>query len=213
MKKQLKPIVAVLGLALGAVSAESLANGDPVKGQQTAALCMACHQSDGNGKNNPGAEAWPRLAGLDAGYIEKQLYDFKEGRRTNPSMVPFANMLTSEQIKDVSAYYAGLPGKNSDTITLTPEQEALGKRLAVRGDWDRYIPSCNSCHGPDASGVGTAFPELAGQHAGYIRQQLKAWQTGSRTNDPNNLMLAVARRMTDNDIDAVSLWLAKQPVK
>lgn len=199
---------------LGGISISApLLAGDPVKGQQTAAMCMGCHQPDGNGKSNQGTDSWPRLAGLDAGYIRKQLNDFRAGSRQNPSMMPFAAMLTPEQIADVAAYYAGLPGKATETLTLTPEQSTLGRRLVVRGDWDRYIPSCASCHGPDTSGVGAGFPELAGQNSGYIRQQLKAWQAGTRSNDPNHIMLAVAKRMTDADIDAVALWLANQPVK
>ncbi|OOV87486.1 hypothetical protein BTA35_0205440 [Oceanospirillum linum] len=215
MKKQLKPRIAslVLALSCGGASGLALADADPIKGQQTSAMCIACHQADGNGKSNAGAESWPRLAGLNAEYIEKQLRDFRGGLRQSATMMPFANMLTEQQIKNVSAYYAQLTPTHTEAVSLTDEQQALGKRLAVRGDWDRYIPACNSCHGPDAAGVGKSFPELAGQHSDYIRQQLHAWKNGSRSNDPNNLMLAVAKRMTEQDIDAVALWLAKQPIK
>lgn len=187
--------------------------GTPKAGMQVAAGCSACHQSDGNGLNNPQGESWPRLAGLDAGYISKQLHDFKAGSRQNPAMGSFAAMLNDQQIADVAAWYASLPAGQPAQLTLSDEQMALGKRLVRRGDWDREIPSCNSCHGPDSAGVGSSFPALAGQHAGYIAQQLKAWQQGSRHNDPDNLMVAVAGRMTDADIQAVALWLSQQPVQ
>lgn len=187
--------------------------GSPEAGMAVAASCAACHQSDGNGLNNPQGESWPRLAGLNAGYISKQLHDFKAGSRQNPSMAAFASMLNDQQIADVAAWYASQPAAQPAQLTLNDEQQALGKRLVRRGDWDREIPSCNSCHGPDSAGVGSNFPALAGQHAGYIVQQLQAWQQGSRRNDPDNLMVAVAERMTDADIQAVALWLSQQPVK
>ncbi len=185
--------------------------GNVAQGKQMAAVCAACHQQDGSGKNNAGAEPWPRLAGLDAGYIQKQLTEFKSGKRANATMKPFAMMLNSQQAANVAAYYASLPVPAANPVAPTEAQQSLGKKLAQRGDWDRYIPACNSCHGPDALGVGSSFPALAGQHAGYIAQQLKAWREGKRSNDPQDLMLAVASRMNDADIDAVSAWLAHQP--
>ena len=45
----------------------------------------------------------------------------------------------------------------------------------------------------------------------YMELQLNAWRDGSRDNDPQHLMLAVAERMSDKDIKAVAAWLAAQP--
>ena len=61
--------------------------------------------------------------------------------------------------------------------------------------------------------MGSHFPALAGQHAGYIADQLRAWKNGTRDNDPLHLMLAIAERMDERDIRAVSLWLSRQPAK
>ena len=47
--------------------------------------------------------------------------------------------------------------------------------------------------------------------AGYIEAQLKAWQAGTRKNDPQDLMGTIARRMSDEDIRAVAAWLSTQP--
>ena len=89
---------------------------------------------------------------------------------------------------------------------------ARGEQLALRGDWDHYIVSCKSCHGPRNEGAGSSFPGIASQHAGYIESQLRAWQADERGNDPQNLMGAIAKRMSDDDIRAVSAWLASQSV-
>ncbi|SFU42984.1 c-type cytochrome [Halomonas korlensis] len=211
-----KYIAGGLGLLLGLGLVDGKAeaqNGDVERGETAAGTCVACHQADGSGMNVPGGESWPRLAGLDAGYIAKQLHDFKADRRHNASMQPFANMLDDQQIADVAAYYSEMPvtaaqgGGDADEALL-----ARGEQLALRGDWDEYIVSCKSCHGPRNEGAGDTFPGIASQHAGYIKSQLHAWQAGERDNDPQNLMGAIAKRMGDDDIRAVSAWLANQSV-
>lgn len=201
----------LLGAGLSAGSALALEPGDPQRGQAAAATCTACHQANGSGMNVPGGESWPRLAGQDAGYIEKQLHDFKSGRRQNASMMPFATMLDDQQIADVAAYYSQMEitpasgGEEASDAVM-----ARGEQLANRGDWDDYIVSCSSCHGPGGTGVGSEFPGVASQHAGYISAQLHAWKDGERSNDPQNLMGAIAKRMSDDDIAAVSAWYARQ---
>ncbi|NLC35287.1 MAG: c-type cytochrome [Alcaligenaceae bacterium] len=155
---------------------------------------------------------FPAVAGLDAGYIAKQLADFKSGARKNISMEPFAQMLNDTQVKDVAAYYASLPmPERAAASGADPELLAHGERLALTGDWDRYVVSCVACHGPGSGGVGSVFPSLAGQHPEYLQTQLLAYRDGTRSNDPQDLMGAIARRMTDRDIDAVSAWLGAQP--
>lgn len=201
----------LLGVGLAAGQAVAL-EGDAERGQAAAATCVACHQADGSGMNVPGGESWPRLAGMSADYIAKQLHDFQEGRRQNASMMPFANMLDDQQIADVAAYYSEMPVTEAQGGDVDDELLARGEQLALRGDWDNYIVSCMSCHGPRNEGVGSDFPGISSQHAGYIESQLHAWQADERSNDPQNLMGAVAKRMSDEDIRAVSAWLASQSV-
>lgn len=206
-----------VGLATGLLLLSSWSyaqnTGDVARGKAAAAICASCHQADGSGMSNPGADSWPRLAGMNASYMVKQLQDFKNGSRSNPSMMPFATMLNDQQMVDVAAYFSQLPVKPAPKVTATKEQLALGEKLNKRGDWDRYIPPCISCHGPNSQGMGADFPALAGQHASYIEQQLNAWRDGKRKNDPSNLMLAVAERLTDEDIKAVAAWLSQQAAK
>lgn len=207
-------VFAVAALLFAATPAVAL-EGDAKAGEQAAAVCVACHQADGSGMNMPGGESWPALAGLNANYLFKQIQSMKtDGKRTSPSMMPFANMLNEQQAKDVAVYYSQLPSKAGKfSEDATAQQLEHGKKLATEGDWDRYIVPCSTCHGPDNLGAGDAFPRLAGQHAGYLADQLKAWQTGKRNNDPQHLMLAIAERLNDDDIRAVAEWLARQPVQ
>lgn len=198
--------------ALAAATLSTGATAADVKaGQASAAMCLACHQADGHGKAVPQGEPWPALAGMDAGYLFKQLQDFKAGARSDASMEAFAKMLTEEQMRNVSAYYASLPPRPpADGTKADPELLAHGEKLALHGDWDRYIVPCISCHGVGNAGVGSEFPRLTAQLPEYLHAQLLAYRDGKRTNDPLDLMSTIARRMTDRDIEAVSAWLATQ---
>ena len=183
------------------------------RGKHLTGACIACHQVNGSGMSIPGAETWPRLAGLDRDYIAAQLKAIKEGTRASPTMAPFASILSEAQMLDVGSYYASLPAVQ---LPIMKAEKALldhGEKLANQGDMARGILPCASCHGPGNQGMGSMYPALAGQYPGYITQQLKAWKSGARKNDPANLMGAVAANLDDKDIQAVSAWMANLPIK
>ena len=52
------------------------------------------------------------------------------------------------------------------------------------------------------------FEYTAGQFADYTEVQLKAFRAGERVNDPNRMMRAVADKMSDAEIKAVSDYIA-----
>ncbi|MBE01697.1 c-type cytochrome [Marinobacter lutaoensis] len=203
--------LALAGL-LAMASSALAAGGDPQRGAQLAmqgdgsgAPCLACHGADGAGND---AAGFPRLAGLDADYLAKQMLDYNAGKRVSPIMQPNIDNFDEQQLRDLAAYYASLPAPASAApANVSDAQLALGRKLATEGDWDTYIPPCSSCHGPGNRGVGHSFPALAGQHPSYIRAQLQAWQNNQRNNDPNQLMTAIAERLTAQQIDAVAAYL------
>lgn len=176
-----------------------------------AAPCIACHGVDGAGQAQAG---YPRLAGLDAAYLEKQLDDFANGTRGSAVMLPTASALSADERQALATYYSQLPlpPALANPATPVPAAESLGARLATRGDWDRDVPGCVQCHGPAGVGVGTHFPPLAGQPASYLAAQLRAWQQGTRHNDPLQLMQHLSAALTAQDIEAVSAWFAAQPL-
>ena len=182
--------------------------------------CITCHGPDGKGMP---AAGFPRLAGLPAEYISKQISDFRSGARDNPVMKPIANALSDEEIAAVASAYAARPKVNvtpTSSVAARPIKGS-GAWLALRGAWDRNIPECTLCHGPSGIGVGDTFPPLAGQSAMYLESQLNAWrtqQTGSakgkssrttrvpptRKNDPNGLMQHIAADLTVAEIKLVA---------
>ncbi len=204
--------ILALGLAALTAWAQAATTGDASRGAEAAATCTSCHQPDGSGSNNEQGQPWPQLAGLNAGYIAKQLHDFQSGQRESATMKTFADMLSDQQILDVARYYSEMtPQQGEGGNNASESARQRGQKLAQRGDWSKYVVSCKSCHGPDNQGAGTVFPGIAGQHARYIVMQLEAWQSGSRKNDPQDLMGTIARRLSDEDIRAVAAWLATQP--
>ncbi|MDP5293806.1 c-type cytochrome [Oceanimonas sp. CHS3-5] len=174
-----------------------------------AATCISCHQASGLGMANVA----PSIAGMPASYLAAQLRHFQNGERNNAIMKPMAMMLDDTGIEAVSQWFAGLPVSLPEDPAFrgekpAPQSMAAGEKLAYQGDWQRGIPSCVSCHGPEGVGVGKVFPHLAGQHADYIESQLKAWQSGGRATDPNGLMAPVAKKLTAEDITAVASYFA-----
>lgn len=172
-----------------------------------ATACMQCHGAHGEGQAVAGSPR-PRLAGQGRNYLVKQLTDFKTKLRINPLMQPIANTLTTAQINDVADYYASLPAwKPSTSPAPDTAQTARGAQLAHRGDWNKGMPACFACHGENGAGIAPHFPAIAGQGAAYIAKQLKNWQSGARSNDPQGLMKAVADKLSADDISAVSAYL------
>ncbi|GAA3898517.1 c-type cytochrome [Halomonas cibimaris] len=212
-KKMLSGLSLLLGAGVYAGAATAL-EGDPDRGEQVSSTCVACHQTDGMGKNNPQAESWPRLAGLPEAYIAKQLHDFKAGRRQNASMAAIVTGLDEQDMADVAAYYARLtPWPELPTAYHAADPDSAAEWLAERGDWENgsFIPACSQCHGPNGQGVGEHFPPLAGQHEAYLKTQLARWRSGQRHNDPNELMAGVANRLSDDQIEMIAAYYAKLP--
>ncbi len=177
-----------------------------------AAACMGCHGSDGQGM---AAGGFPRLAGMNADYLVSQLHAFRDGTRNNPIMTPIATNLADSEINAVASYYSLLPAASGSGPKASPLEGDLLQRanhLATWGDWpQRKLPGCNQCHAPSGEGVGANFPGIAGQHASYLKAQLKAWQSGARRNDPLGLMKHVATSLSEEEIDLLATYYASMP--
>lgn len=175
-------------------------------GANAAAMaCVTCHGVNAEGLP---AAGFPRIGGLPADYLRKQLADYASGTRTNPIMQPIASALSPEEIHQVAQTLTDKPWPEVARIGRAAAAQSLGETLALRGAWERNIPECVACHGPGGAGVGVAFPPLAGQSTQYLSSQLNAWRQGTRKNDPNDLMGHIARSMTDAEVQAVSAYFA-----
>jgi cytochrome c553 len=199
----------LLGLPLTAVLSVALAATGPAAKKpaaQAAPPCDACHGAHGEGM--PAAHV-PRIAGQSAEYLRKQLDDYAGGSRDNPIMTNFAKGLDDQQRDKFALHYAALSAPfPAQPVSLNATQLARGHQMAFQGDEQRQVQACNSCHGPDGSGVLHSAPYLAGQSAEYLASALKAFQSGTRKNDAGELMRSVAKRLNDADVAAVSGYFA-----
>lgn len=75
---------------------------EPVK----AKTCVACHGEQGISNN----ELWPNIAGQKAQYLEKQIKEFKNGKRSDPLMTGIAKGLSDKEIHELAEFYSQLKG-------------------------------------------------------------------------------------------------------
>jgi len=192
----------IIGLAIATLFSGSIAAGDASKGQAKTATCAGCHAVDGN---SPLAVN-PKLAGQVEGYLIKQLKDFKTKARDNAIMAPMAGMLSDEDIENVAAYYAS---QKIQHAAVAKKYIEIAEKIYRGGDSDRDIPACIACHGAKGEGMSAAgFPAVGGQHPEYTKVTLKAFRSGARDNDANGVMRDITAKMSDEQIEALSFYLA-----
>ena len=162
-------------------------------------VCAACHGADGNSAITLN----PKLAAQHPEYLEKQLTEFKSGKRANAVMSGMASTLSEQDMKDIAAYFA------AKKLTLGQAAKngagSLGEKIYRGGITATGVPACAACHGPNGSGLPKQFPRLGGQHADYTLAQLKTFRTGERANAP--MMMAIAAKMTEAEMAAVADYI------
>jgi cytochrome c553 len=71
---------------------------------------------------------------------------------------------------------------------------------------------CSACHGMNGVSVSDTIPNLAGQHASYLENQLNAYRTGMRKGPspahPAAIMNAMASQLSPADISNVAAYFA-----
>ena len=204
MNKQIVSLLLTLGITGAAVAAEGPLKGDATAGQAKAAVCGACHGPDGNSP----APNFPKLAGQGERYLTKQLHDIKDGKRTVLEMTGLLTNLSDQDLADLAAYFASQKGSVG---AADPKLVARGEKLFRGGDLEKGLPACTGCHSPNGAGIAAAgFPHLSGQHATYIAKQLTDFrkEEAGRANDGDAaIMRTIARKLSDEDIAAVSSYI------
>jgi cytochrome c553 len=189
-------LVAVLGWTSSAPAA-----GSKEAGQAKAATCSACHGMDGNSLN----PEWPNLAGQGEIYIIRQLKAFHAGQRQNVLMSPMAATLSDQDMADLAAYFSSQTARGGEA---DPSKFKAGQRVYRSGKVNEQVMACAGCHGPDGRGNAPAgFPAIHGQHATYVAAQLRAYKSGARATDPNQMMRNIAASLSEDEIDAVASFI------
>lgn len=106
MKKLLGLTAAVFLAAVPLVTPGAIAADAEAGKAKVAQVCAACHGAAGVSVS----ETIPNLAAQRSGYIEAQLKALKDGSRKAPIMNAIAAQLSTDEMANVAAYFASLPG-------------------------------------------------------------------------------------------------------
>ncbi|MEG3174983.1 c-type cytochrome [Sphingomonas sp. RB3P16] len=174
--------------------------GDVVK------TCARCHTTNGAGADGG---AIPNIAILGQGYFRTALNRFANGTRHSGYMQPVAMQLDETQMAQLAAYYTAQPRQRSDSTAGTPEQLALGQRIAVVGIPAHGIGACSGCHDVTRAAA-KAFPTIDGQHRLYLAGRLRQFRRAAPPIAGGNPMIAIAHKLEDRDIDAVAAFYASR---
>ena len=155
--------------------------GDPIAGETSYMVCMACHGA--NAEGNPLLNA-PKLAGQSEWYLKRQIYAFKNGHRgAHPDdlygqqMPPMMTTLTDDRSVDNVVAYIRTKEDVAAEPTITGDV-ARGKELHE---------SCVICHGETGNGRHhTNAPRYAGMSDWYLARQLHNFQDGIRGAHPDD---------------------------
>jgi cytochrome c553 len=169
------------------------------RGATLALNCSMCHGTQGMSISNS-----PNLAGQYPEVVIKQMQDYRTGHRSSAIMEAIASALSDQDIRDLAAYYAYLPKARTAPTTYDEKLPAL-----VRvGDPLRNIAPCISCHGQVDQKLGA--PWLEGMPKQYLVDQINAFVSGVRRNDPGAQMRNMVRAMTPEEIDEVASFYARK---
>ncbi|HLQ86063.1 MAG TPA: c-type cytochrome [Salinisphaeraceae bacterium] len=197
-------LVSLLLVSAGAVTAAPLVDGDVEAGAEAAAVCAACHGSDGNSSS---AE-FPKLAGQNANYIFRQLQLFKSGEREDAVMNAQAQPLDEQEMKNLAVYYAAQEIEPEVVSDFALAQK--GAKIYHGGDPEHAVPACAGCHGPAGLGnPAAAYPRISGQYAEYLVEKLKAYRAGEHGNYAHaQTMSGVSRGLSNDDIKALAAYVS-----
>lgn len=176
--------------------------------------CATCHARV-DARDNPVNDSfYPRLQGKPAGYLYHQLLNFRDGRRQYPLMTYLVDHLPDAYLREIAQHFAALP-----PTVLPPQASGLssaalerGRRLVVDGDAARKIPACVACHGARLTGVQPNIPGLLGLPRDYVNAQFGAWRNKVRRAHAPDCMADITARLSLEDVEAISGWLAAQPM-
>lgn len=104
----IKNVIATAMFSVLLMAGSAWAGGDAAKGKELATDCADCHGSDFKGDMDIVG-----LAGKDPAYLVAEMKKFKSGERVDSDgmMKDYVADLSDQDMEDLAAYFASLPGK------------------------------------------------------------------------------------------------------
>ncbi|SFQ07074.1 Cytochrome c553 [Nitrosomonas cryotolerans] len=200
-------LMAFVANAAGVTSAEV-----PDTMTERVKACTICHGDEDRVSQDI---YYPRIAGKPEGYLFNQLRNFRDGRRYYEPMAMLLENMSDEYMLEIARYFASLqlPYPPPEQISMKPAEVKLAEDLIHSGDSKRDIPACRACHGHTLMGREPFIPGLLGLSRTYITAQLGGWRNGGlMRGQVADCMSEIAKRLTDEETNALAKWLATQPV-
>ncbi len=182
------------------------------QGKGDVPACNSCHGVDGTGDDNMGT---PRLVGQGFTFLLKQLEDYATDKREDTTMFVMnanAKGMSPQDRRDVATYLSqkqvDFKGSNLKELAangVATGKTNYGKSLVEIGSPE--LSACKSCHGYAGRGAPPIYPVILNQRYTYLVSQLKKFRDGSRANDVMGQMRAIARKMSDDDINNAAAYL------
>jgi cytochrome c553 len=182
---------ALAGAAACAQSA-AVVKGDPVHGKAISYTCLGCHGIDGYRNAYPNYSV-PKLTGQHPEYIIAALQEYKGDQRSHATMHSQASTLSDQDMADIAAYFSGTPLAAGPAPADAPPAPAA-------------VAVCAACHGATGISVVPNYPNLAGQHADYLRREIAEYKDGGRK---NAIMSGMAATIKDADVDALADYFSR----
>lgn len=201
----MRKAVFTLALITLACASHAWADADTERGRLLAETCVGCHGVEGYTNAYPTFRV-PRIAGQHEAYLLAALEAYRDRERQHPTMVGQSRALSSDDLRDISAYLAesGREEARADRRARSVGDPARGEEVAgERG--------CRACHGTDgmsSEGQNPPSPILAGQHADFLYQSMKDYQDGTRD---NAVMSGQLQGLSDRDLRDMAAFYASQP--
>lgn len=188
---------------------EDLAGESPPVPEVVSENCARCHGLDGRGR---GAGGFPRLDGQRLEYLSGSLLAYARGSRHSGIMEPLSAHLGPDNIRDIAAYYSGLPSSiPAPNAAADPAAVERGRLIATNGDPGRLVPACSECHGPGVT-RNANYPRLSGQYADYIVGQLRLFRSHGRGGTEYlDIMMKIAGQLTEEQMHDVAQYYASLP--
>jgi cytochrome c553 len=123
---------------------------------------------------------------------------FRDGRRKDAQMSPFAANLSDVDMADLAAYYAAQRSRRRPAA-VDQTKVAAGRRLAD-------VHHCTSCHRPGLVGQ-EQVPRLAGQDLTYLLKLLQGFKAQTAS-DLDGAMTMAAQPLTADDIEKLAHFIA-----
>ena len=195
IRTSLAAVVGALLLVLGVAGTTRAAGPAEQPGYVKAVTCSVCHGFGGNSR----VEAVPILAGMNPEYFKKAIEDYATGKRVSPEMEPFAKQVKLLGVDEMAAFFAAqrrTPG------TSRPDRAAVERGRAAAAQ-------CATCHGTKGQGdPAKLVPQIAGQPAVYLRNQLLLFKADQRSPKDEALtkMKAVLKSVPDETLADVAAY-------